>query len=230
MPWQCLENVGHLLDRLHDHAHQKGSWSPRCGRRKRVEGDGKPERGSRGGGTARGARGEACAWNASSRGGHSGERLQVRACSERRILPSPGRQVTSGVTTESYAPDHGERPGGAKRQDESGPQERRPRHAGPPSSLLSSTVAATRRRARGGKRDRRPSVGRLGAVPGGSSRGGSRGRARRAHGRDDRVCGSTARRSSRGRSPARRLGGHDHEDDRGGHAPCLCGCVTSIRS
>ena len=80
---------------------------------------------------------------------------------------STRRQVTSGVTSESYARDHGERPGGAKRQDESGPRERRARHARPPSPLLSSTVAVTRGLARRGKGDRRPSVGRLGAVPGG---------------------------------------------------------------
>ncbi len=226
MPWQCLESVEHLLEELPDHAHPKGSWSPPCGRRKHVEGDRKPERGSRGRGTARGARGEACARNASSRGGQSGAQLRIRACNERRIRSSAGRQVTSGVTTESYARDHGERPGGAKRQDESGPRERRARHARPPSSLLSST----RGRARRGKRDRRPSVGRLGAVPRRSSRRRSRGRPRRAHGRDDGVYGSAARGSSRACAPARRLGGHDHEDDRGGHAPRLCGCVASIRS
>lgn len=230
MPWQCLESVEHLLEELPDHAHQKGSWSPPCERQEHVEGDRKPERGSRGRGTARGARREACARNASSRGGQSGAQLRIRAL--QRASDTSERRSASDIRCHDrvLCSDHGERPGGAKWQDEFGPRERRARHARPPSSLLSSTVAATRGRARRGKRDRRPSVGRLGAVPGGSSCGGSRGCARRAHGRHDGARRSTARGSSRGRSSARGLGGHDHEDDRGGHAPRLCGCVASIRS
>jgi hypothetical protein len=38
------------------------------------------------------------------RGGQSGGRLRVRVCSKHRPRTSAGRQVTSGVTSESYAP------------------------------------------------------------------------------------------------------------------------------
>jgi hypothetical protein len=160
-------------------------------------------------GTARGARGEACARNASGPrgtvgGAAAGPRLQQASAAYERRSASDIRcheRVLCSVD--------GERPGGAKWQDESGPWERRARNARPPSPLLLSTVAAIVRAILGDRptcaRGRDPRS-RLAPRP----RAASRCRSRRGctpaaqgscpNGRAGALCDASRRRGARRRS------------------------------